>query len=231
MEKENKDPLLHAIGIGKTFLSPSPLEVLKDITLEVYPGQSIAIKGASGKGKSTLLHILGTLEKPTEGKLFLFGNEIRGESIPRTRNQNIGFVFQSFNLLDHCTALQNVLFPAQIARKETSKGSIYYQRAMRLLEKVGLQERAHFTAKLLSGGEKQRVAIARALCNDPELILADEPTGNLDHHTSQKIHQLLLSCSKNLSKGLIIVTHDEELARHCDKIFHLRDGRLEPAHS
>ena len=208
-------------------MSPTPVHVLKGASLEVLQGTSVAIMGKSGEGKSTLLHILGSLEKPTSGEITICGLKTHETSLPLLRNTHIGFVFQSYNLLDDYTLLDNVLLPAKIARLPTKKGSPAYKRALELLEQVGLGHRAHFLAKLLSGGEKQRAAIARALCNDPELILADEPSGNLDSIHSQAIHQLLISLCKEHHKTLIVVTHDQALSSLCDKIYLLKDGILE----
>jgi lipoprotein-releasing system ATP-binding protein len=209
-------PVLSAKNISKRFVNPSIVDVLIDVSLDIYPGKSIAITGKSGEGKSTLLHILGTLEKPTSGTL-LFADE--GLDIYQLRNQKIGFVFQTFNLLEDLTALENVAFPARIAGREASE-------ALSLLTDVGLQDRAHFPVKLLSGGEKQRVAIARALCNSPDIILADEPSGNLDRAHSSQIHDLLLNATKQRGTALVIVTHDTELANLCDEKYHLKAGRL-----
>ncbi|MFZ0566070.1 MAG: ABC transporter ATP-binding protein [Chlamydiales bacterium] len=219
-------PVLSAKNIQKTFQRPQKVEVLKDISFDLYPGQSVAIMGASGEGKSTLLHILGTLEEPTRGELFITGKSVAQHPPSYLRNQHIGFVFQAFNLLEDYTVVQNILMPALIGNKPIHKGSSSYLRALELLEKVGLSHRLHFAARFLSGGEKQRVALARALCNDPEIILADEPSGNLDHETSESIHKLLLDSTKKMNKSLVIVTHDQELARLCDQILHLCDGVL-----
>ena len=182
--------------------------------------------GSSGEGKSTLLHILGTLEQPSSGQLEICGQPTDTSSLPSLRNRHIGFIFQSFNLLEEDTVLDNVLMPARIAREPTHSRSPAYRRALQLLEKVGLSSRIRFLAKLLSGGEKQRVAIARALLNNPDLILADEPSGNLDYGNSQAIHQLLLMLTKEEGKTLVIVTHDSELASLCDKTYQLKDGKL-----
>lgn len=219
-------PILSAKRISKSFTHPAALEILKDISLDVFPGQSIAIMGASGEGKSTLLHILGTLEKPTRGDIHIAGKSIVEHCPANLRCLHIGFIFQSYNLLDDYTTMQNVLMPALIAKKDISLDSECHKRAQELLNKVGLSKRADFNTRLLSGGEKQRVAIARALCNDPEIILADEPSGNLDHGTSQMIHELLMHCTKELNKALIIVTHDLELAKLCDRILFLKNGLL-----
>jgi len=219
-------PVLLAKDIKKRFVSPSTVDILKGVCLELYPGQSIAIVGASGEGKSTLLHILGTLEAPSSGELYIAGKRAENSEAPLLRNKHIGFVFQSFNLLEDYTVLQNVLMPALIANEPIHKNSKAYLRGCALLERVGLKERVHFMAKLLSGGEKQRVCLARAFLNNPEIILADEPSGNLDHVTSKTIHQLLLSSVKDLNKSLIVVTHDQELANLCDRTLRLSDGYL-----
>lgn len=220
------DPILQAQLISKRFSYPESFEVLKQISLDLYLGQSIAIMGASGEGKSTLLHILGTLEKATKGCLIISGKAVSSSNSPILRNKHIGFVFQAFNLLEDYSAIQNILMPALIGKKPIHKGSASYQRALDLLDLVGLKNRAHFATKLLSGGEKQRITLARALCNDPEIILADEPTGNLDHETSEKIHRLLFNLSRTLGKALIIVTHDPDLAKLCDQTFYLKKGNL-----
>jgi ABC-type lipoprotein export system ATPase subunit len=218
--------VLKAQRLSKTFFTPTPVVILKQIDLEVHHGESIAITGKSGEGKSTLLHILGTLEKPCSGKLEICGQDIASTPLSILRNQSIGFIFQSYNLLEDYTVLDNVLMPAKIARRSIHPGTLAYQRALMLIEAVGLTHRAHFLTKLLSGGEKQRVAIARALCNDPQLILADEPSGNLDHAHSQEIHSLLLQLCKEFQKSLIVVTHDKELSSLCHRTLLLKDGNL-----
>ncbi len=220
------NPILTAKKISKTFTHPLTVEVLKSVSLNVFPGESVAIMGASGEGKSTLLQILGTLEAPTSGDLIIAGKSVSSHPPPLLRNQHIGFVFQGFNLLDDYTVLQNILMPALIAGESIHKNGAAYQRACSLLEKVGLTHRAEFATKLLSGGEKQRAALARALCNDPEILLADEPSGNLDHKTSSRIHELLLHSVKELNKSLIVVTHDKALAELCDRKLILCDGHL-----
>ncbi len=221
-----RTPIIKAKQLKKKFFSPSPIEVLKGIDFEIYPGESAAIIGKSGEGKSTLLHILGTLEKPCCGMLEICGQNSAHASLPKLRNRHIGFIFQSYHLFDNDTALENVLMPAKIARVPTHSNSSAYKRALMLLELVGLQERAHFPAKLLSGGEKQRIAIARALCNDPDLILADEPSGNLDSKLSQEIHSLLIRLTQDFNKALIVVTHDKDFSSLCNKTWLLKDGHL-----
>lgn len=218
--------IIKAKGILKRFYTPARIEVLKRVDLEIERGESVAIVGKSGEGKSTLLHILGTLEKPCSGQLEICDQNTSHASLAKLRNAYIGFIFQSYNLLDDYTVVDNVLLPARIARRSTYPGSEAHSRVLELLEIVGLKDRTGFPAKLLSGGEKQRAAIARALCNDPDLILADEPTGNLDHSHSQEIHSLLISLSKNYNKSLIVVTHDKDLSSLCDRTLLLKDGNL-----
>jgi lipoprotein-releasing system ATP-binding protein len=173
--------------------------------------------GKSGEGKSTLLHILGTLEEPSSGSIEICGQPAQAAF----RLEKIGFIFQAYHLLEECTALENVLMPMRIARRKTDASH-----GIKLLEEVGLASKATVLAKFLSGGEKQRVAIARALCNDPSIILADEPTGNLDHSNSEVIQQLLLSAVKKRGKSLIVASHDIEFAARCDRRLSLKDGRL-----
>lgn len=226
MTNENRPLILQAKDIKKAFYTPSKVDILKGIDLTAYQGDSIAITGRSGEGKSTLLQILGTLETPCSGLLEICNTKVSLFNKSKLRNSRIGFIFQFFHLLEDYTALENILMPARIARQNTKKGSEHYQKAMDLLEKVGLSDRAHFNTKLLSGGEKQRVALARAMCNDPDLILADEPSGNLDSHTSSHIHELLLNFVNNSSKTLIVVTHDNNLAKLCSHHYNLQNGLL-----
>lgn len=212
--------ILKATNISKSFKTPTVIQILQDICLEVNAGQTVAITGKSGEGKTTLLHILGTLETPTAGEIEICGEKASPSNWTKLRNEKIGFIFQSYNLLDDYTVLENVLMPAKIGKKEKTK------EALVLLDEVGLSHRLHFPAKLLSGGEKQRVAIARAFLNDPELILADEPSGNLDHAHSTMIYNLLLNAAKKRNKALVVVTHDQELASLCQKHYSLLDGKL-----
>jgi len=222
-----KPVILHAKKLRKVFQEPAKVQIINDLDLTVRRGDSIAIMGRSGEGKSTLLQILGTLESPCAGSLEIDGELISKFNKSRIRNQKLGFIFQSFHLLEDYTALENVLIPARIARANISSKENAYKRACDLLNHVGLEDRLHFNTKLLSGGEKQRVAIARALCNDPDVILADEPSGNLDKQTSRYIHQLLLDLSHLQGKTLIIVTHDPELAEMCSLRYNLVDGQLQ----
>ena len=219
--------MLSAKGLKKAFYEPAEVHILKNVNLDVRKGETVAIMGRSGEGKSTLLQILGTLENPCAGTLEIDGQQISSFNKSRIRNNKLGFIFQSFHLLDDYTAIENVLMPAKIGRKDTSTKSEAYQRACDLMDHVGLKNRLHFNTKLLSGGEKQRVAIARALCNDPDLILADEPSGNLDKQTSIQIHTLLMDLASLQNKTLIVVTHDPDLAALCSHNYRMVDGCLE----
>jgi lipoprotein-releasing system ATP-binding protein len=220
--------LLEAKRIFKSYSHPVFIEILKGIDLHIRAGESVAIVGRSGEGKSTLLQILGTLEDSCEGMLSIEGECVTSSNRARIRNEKIGFVFQSFHLLEDYTALENVLMPARIARQSISVGSPAEKRGRALLEQVGLKERMSFPISLLSGGEKQRVALARAMCNDPCLILADEPSGNLDSETAQMIHEILLGFARHPKKALLLVTHDTRLAQLCTHQYELRQGLLNP---
>ena len=222
----NKEVILRAKGVYKSFFRPAQVSILNGIDLTVEKGDTLAIVGRSGQGKSTLLHILGTLETPCQGQIEIAHQTVNFFNKSRLRNRHLAFIFQSFHLLEDYTALENVLMPARIAGKKVSKGSPAYSAGMELLDLVGLSDRSHFDSKLLSGGEKQRVAIARALCNDPDIIFADEPSGNLDKQTSMAIHELIIGYAKRCGKTLIVVTHDQELAQLCDKKYQLHEGLL-----
>jgi len=206
--------ILKARNLKKSYPN---VQVLSGISLSVALGESVAICGRSGEGKTTLLHILGTLEEPDSGELEIAGERLTRSNASLLRNQQIGFIFQTYNLLEDFTTLENVLMPARIGRRPTTR-----QKGLALLALVDLEEKADLPVKFLSGGERQRATIARALCNDPNLILADEPSGNLDRANAKKVGELLLS----LKKSLILVTHDSELAALCDKQFLLKDGQL-----
>ena len=228
MEKQTT-PLLEAVGICKYFPSPchrEPITVLNDIHLQLLPGEAAAIVGRSGEGKSSLLHILGTLDAPSKGTLKIANQLVSAHNEEGIRNRMIGFVFQSFHLLEDYTVLENVLMPARIRRRDVKKSSPAFERAMGLLEEVGLSHRAHFSVNILSGGEKQRVALARAMCNDPAILCADEPSGNLDRETAHLIHEILFQFVRREGKGLILVTHDRELANLCSKHYELKNGKL-----
>lgn len=216
------NPILSARQIRKRYIHPLDLEILKGIDLDIFPGDSIAIMGRSGEGKSTLLQILGTLENPTSGTLHIQG-ESASYHTDKIRNRHIGFVFQSFHLLEDFSALENVQMPAWIARKSRQET---LAQANYLLKKVGLEDRTHHFAKQLSGGERQRVSIARAFFNNPDLLLADEPTGNLDRTTAADIQTLLLDFAHHEGKALLLVTHDPDLAKMCKKTYVLHEGLL-----
>lgn len=219
--------MLKAKKIKKQFFHPVKLDLLKGVDLEVAQGETCAIMGRSGEGKSTLLQILGTLDTPTDGMLEIASHPVVRGNHAYLRNKHIGFVFQSFHLLEDYTVLQNVLMPSRIAREDVSPGSRAYARAIESLTKVGLIDRKDHFAKQLSGGEKQRVAIARALQNNPSIILADEPSGNLDRKTADGIHDILLDFAHEQGKTLVVVTHDEELANLCQSLYRLNSGFLE----
>lgn len=219
-----KDPVLIAENICKSYEHPAPFLLLRGISLIVQPGETIAITGRSGEGKTTLLHILGTLDTFSSGTLTIAGQEISNSNRDRLRNNHIGFIFQSFHLLEDYSALENVLMPFRIARIPIHKHSEAYERASASLEKVGLAHRMHFNTKLLSGGEKQRVGLARALVHRPSLILADEPSGNLDRHHAEKIQEILFRTAAEENKAVIIVTHDMELAARCNRHYSLKEG-------
>lgn len=213
--------ILSAKNISKSFHFPKKTVLFSDLSLTVHPGETLAITGRSGEGKTTLLHILGTLEEPDSGEVYIANTRFSKSNAAKIRNSHIGFIFQSYNLLEDFTTLENVLMPARIARKKVTQ-----EYGLHLLELVGLADRAHFPAKLLSGGERQRTSIARALCNDPSLILADEPTGNLDQANGEAIGSLLIDLAVKKQKGLIIVTHDEILASLCQTRYSLSNGAL-----
>jgi len=202
------------------------LRVLKGIDIEIADGEKVSIVGPSGAGKSTLLHLIGTLDKPTSGEIILDGQVIstmRDDELAKLRNQKIGFVFQFHHLLPEFTALENVAIAGLIAGKPTKE---VYSISETLLAEVGLAERIHHKPAELSGGEAQRVAIARALINSPKLVLADEPTGNLDSQNSDEVIRLLFTLKKKYNQTLVIVTHNEKLASMTDRILRMMDGRI-----
>ena len=201
-------------------------KVLHDIDLVVKKGEFIAITGPSGSGKSTLLNILGLLDTPTSGKYILNGNDITKlteDELSDIRNKEIGFVFQQFNLLKRITVLENVILPAIYSGMNSSKRT---ENAKELLSRVGLAEQIHKRPNQLSGGHQQRVAIARALVNQPEVIFADEPTGNLDSENGSKVEDLLFKLNREKGITLIVVTHDIDLAKRCQRRFLMKDGHL-----
>lgn len=213
--------IISAHGITKSFGS---LQVLKGIDLEVANGEVVAIVGASGAGKTTLLQILGTLSRPDGGSLAIDGSDVLGLSareLALFRNRRIGFVFQAHHLLPEFTAEENVMIPALIGGTREKEART---RARALLERVGLAERFSHRSAELSGGELSRVAIARALINEPAILFADEPTGNLDSKTKEQIHSLLFDLRRDLGQTVLLVTHDPALAALCDRTLPMRDG-------
>lgn len=204
-----------------------PLSVLRDVTLDVPRGAALAIMGPSGSGKSTLLYVLGTLEKPTSGGFLLDGQNPFALSEPQLadfRNRHIGFIFQDHHLLPQCSVLENVLIPTLVSQGDRSQSEAW---ARQLLQRVGLSERLEHRPAELSGGERQRVAIARALINRPTLLLADEPTGNLDRNTARAVAELLLELHQQEQTILVVVTHSAELARLLPQRWEMADGRLQ----
>lgn len=215
--------MLQAIGIQKSY---GQLKVLKNVDLQIEKSEIVAIVGASGAGKSTLLHILGTLDTPDQGKVMINNKNVFSQSSKELaffRNQSIGFVFQFHNLLPEFTALENVLIPGIIGKKE--EGQVR-KRAESLLEMLGLSERKDHKPAELSGGEQQRTAVARALINSPDLILADEPSGNLDSKNAVELHNLFFQLRKDLGQTFIIVTHNGDLSRMADRRLEISDGQI-----
>ncbi|MGH7772326.1 MAG: ABC transporter ATP-binding protein [Candidatus Binatia bacterium] len=221
-----KKALIELKDVAKHYNKGSEIvKAIDGINLEVPEKGMVAIVGPSGSGKSTLLHMIGAMDRPTRGEVIVAGKVLNGVSerdLTRFRCETVGFVFQTFNLIPNLTALENVMLPMEFNR--VPKGE-RIRRAKSLLDRVGLGHRLTHRPNELSGGEMQRVAIARALANDPPLVLADEPTGNLDSNSGQVIYQLLKEISKE--RTVLVVTHAEQLAQMADKVLHIRDGRLE----
>jgi lipoprotein-releasing system ATP-binding protein len=214
-------------GLAKTYLmADRRLEVLRGIDLEIGAGDLVALTGPSGAGKSTFLHLLGTLDVPTRGRILFDGEDVFGrgeEGLATFRNETVGFVFQSHHLLPEFTALENAMMPALIRRVPRGEAR---RRAADMLARVGLGDRADHRPGELSGGEQQRVALARALCLSPRLLLADEPTGNLDPQTAEGIHALLVELNRTLGITAVVVTHNERLAQSLPRRLRLVEGRL-----
>ncbi|MFP3867419.1 MAG: ABC transporter ATP-binding protein [Desulfobacteraceae bacterium] len=213
-------------GLVKTYMANSNrVEVLRGVDLDIARGDSLAIVGASGVGKSTLLHILGTLDRPTAGQVWWEGEEVFSldeQQLAEFRNRKVGFVFQFHHLLPEFNALENVMLPALIARRPRSEAQ---ERAEAILVQVGLKERLHHRIGALSGGEQQRVAVARALVLEPEVLLADEPTGNLDPRIGEQVHELLLNLNQEKGVTTVIVTHNLDLAKRLNRHITLVDGK------
>jgi lipoprotein-releasing system ATP-binding protein len=215
--------MLKASNIHKRY---GDLEVVKGIDLAVEAGELVSIVGSSGAGKSTLLHILGTLDAADQGEIWINGqavHQLSGKALAQFRNTQIGFIFQFHHLLPEFTALENVCIPAWIAG---TKQAAAQKRALELLDMLGLADRAENKPQQLSGGEQQRVAVARALINQPKIVFADEPTGNLDSTNAQELHQLFIRLRDTLSQTFLIVTHNDALAAMSDRILRMKDGKL-----
>ena len=226
-------PLLELNNINKTFrLGPADVRVLTGAGLTVYEGEFVALVGASGSGKSTLLHIAGALESADEGSVMFQGQDLSRmsrRSRHRLRNRSFGFVFQLYHLLPELSVLENVLLPAMVCApwyKACIRARPGKRRALELLEQLGLKDRLRHRPSQLSGGERQRVAIARALINEPALVLADEPTGNLDPKTGQTILDVLRGLHKGSGQSILLVTHDVNIAAQADRVVTLRDGKI-----
>ncbi|MCX6969168.1 MAG: ABC transporter ATP-binding protein [Verrucomicrobia bacterium] len=215
---------LKAENLERSFrISRTTIQVLRGVSLGISSGEAVFLCGASGAGKTTLLYTLAGLETPESGSVEFEGHSLYtmgSDRLTQLRNSRMGFVFQSYFLLPELTALENVLVPSMIAGKASP------EKGIELLKRVGLAERLHHLPAELSGGEQQRVAIARALINDPAILFADEPTGNLDSHTGEAIIELLLGVTRSENRTLVVVTHDEHLARRGDRLLRIEDGRL-----
>lgn len=217
------DPIIKVKNIHKSFGKGEAKQVVIDgANLDIYPGESIAITGKSGSGKSTFMHAISGLDKADSGSVIVDGIDInkKKKNLNKFRNKTIGFVFQSFYLNQHDTVLENVLLPSEIG------GDVNLEKAKEVIKSVELEDFINKKAKQLSGGQKQRVAIARALVNEPKIIFADEPTGNLDEGTSKVIEDLLFTIQKKSKITLIIVTHDPELAKKCSRIIVIKNGKV-----
>ena len=215
--------MLLAKNIHKKY---GPVEVLKGVDIKIDAGEIVSIVGPSGSGKSTLLHILGTLDKPDLGEVFLYQNNItnlQGNKLSDFRNRHIGFVFQFHHLLPEFSALENVCIPGWLGSKGRNE---IKERSMQLLKLLGLKDRLENKPNQLSGGEQQRVAVARALINQPDIVFADEPTGNLDTVNAKELHQLFFNLRKEFNQTFLIVTHNEELAQLSDRTLTMKDGKI-----
>lgn len=223
--KDNKDKILEVDQVSKSFLSAGkPLTVLSHISFDLYAGDSVAIVGPSGSGKTTLLGLCAGLDQVTEGNIVLNGillNHLGEDQRARLRNEHVGFIFQNFQLIPTLTALENVMVPLELRGEKNIRA-----RAMDLVEKVGLADRRHHYPSQLSGGEQQRISLARAFSNRPHILFADEPTGNLDVETSEKIVQLIFNLNKEAGTTLVLVTHDPELAARTGRIIQLKGGKM-----
>jgi lipoprotein-releasing system ATP-binding protein len=220
--------VLEAQALSKTYVGGDGgrIVVLDAVDLLIARGEMVAVIGSSGAGKSTLLHLLGALDRPTSGRVLIDGRAVEGmndDDVSALRNRTVGFVFQFHHLLREFTALENVMMPLRIAGTDEAEAK---RRATALLERVGLGGRVHHRPGALSGGEQQRTAVARALAADPAVLLADEPSGNLDHHNSERLHELFTELAHELELGMVVVTHNRSLAARADRVLQLEDGKL-----
>ena len=224
----DKNAVLEAQGVFRSFQTGSViLDVLKGVDLEIYQGEIVALIGPSGSGKSTLLHILGALDRPNKGSVNLDSVEVfslNDKELAHLRNRTVGFVFQFHHLLPEFSALENVMLPKLIAGEGVKS---IESKALDILDEVGLKERKDHKPGELSGGEQQRVAVARALVNDPKIVIADEPSGNLDRNTAESLHNLILELNRNRDQTFVLATHNLELAQRANRIFKLKDGQVE----
>jgi putative ABC transport system ATP-binding protein len=227
-EEKMEDTVIQAEGLTKVYrMGEVEVQALRGLTLQVKRGEALAIMGPSGSGKSTLMSILGCLDRPSGGKYVLDGEQVSGltdDQLADIRNRKIGFIFQSFNLLQRTSALDNVELPISYSNRSTNDGR---DRAANALKAVGLENRMKHRPAELSGGEQQRVAIARALVNEPAILMADEPTGNLDSKAGQEIMDLLLSFNRDRNTTLLIITHDPRIAAQAQHTIKIRDGVIE----
>ena len=225
-KKNKRTPIIRLRNVAKYYkMGDETVKALDDIDINVYKGEFVAILGPSGSGKSTAMNLVGALDLATKGDIYLDNiniEHLEESDLAQIRGKRIGFVFQTFNLINTLTAVENVMLPMVFQGAEYEER---YERAKELLTKMGLEHRLTHLPQELSGGERQRVAVARALANDPEVILADEPTGNLDTKRGEEIAKMLTQLNKE-GKTIILITHDLYVARHADKIYHLKDGRL-----
>ncbi len=221
--------MLELINVSKSYESPAETseDVLTDINLKVEKGKSLAIVGPSGSGKSTLLNLIGALDRPSTGSVIIDGTDLASQTdtqLAAIRNKRIGFVFQLHHLLPQCSVLENILLPTLADKR--SQASSCEQRAIELLKQVDLENRMHYRPSQLSGGQRQRVAVVRALINNPDLLLADEPTGSLDKNNSENIAELLVNINQRQNVTLVVVTHSTQLAEHMDEMLMLTNGKL-----
>lgn len=222
------EPIIRLEGIEKRYVLGAEVEVyaLRGVDLSIYPGSYVAIMGPSGSGKSTMLNILGCLDRPTGGNYFLGGTDVSrmpDDALSLARGKKIGFIFQSYNLIAQLTVIENIQVPLLYQRKDLR---VFHDHCVKLAELVGLGDRLHHRPNQLSGGQQQRVAIARSLVNDPLMILADEPTGNLDSRTGQEVLELIGNLNQQ-GKTIVLVTHDERVADRAHRVLHMRDGLIE----